>query len=608
MGANPFASPANPGIIGPMRSPNRWVCALITVDVAIAAAALALWSILSSDFVERPALTATFALVVGSAFVLSGLVAILYAGAMRIGALMIAAGIAHLLVQTQWSNVSLLFTLGALLAAVPLVLFGHLVLAFPNGELGSRLARGVVATGWFVVVALPLMWVAFADGRRDLCGRWIGYVRTESCPDNALQATDGPTVAEVGIDAVRIIGFTIIVIAVGIVVHRWRTGTAAWRHATAPVLWTGGAMLVLMAVTTVDELLGRHLGDIPRYAFLVVLAAVPIAFLVGLVRSTLERSAVAGLVVRLTSARTPQELRDEIAGVLRDPSLEVAYRITEEPRWADGLGREVTLPAPDSGRVVTLVESNGAPVAALIHERTLEVQRSLVDAVAGAASLALVNQRLQVELHARVDELRVSRERIIEAGDQARRSIERNLHDGTQQRLVSISMALGLAESRFEADPRDARRIVGDAKLALGEALRELREMSQGVHPGVLTERGLGTAVKELAYSSTLPIAVRDDLPDRLPQRIEVGAYYVVAEALANASKHAAAEAIEVALWRDRDRAMIRVSDDGVGGADPRGSGLRGLADRVEALGGRLWLTSASGGGTTVEAVFPCGS
>jgi signal transduction histidine kinase len=591
-----------------MRPPNRWVSALITVDVAIAAAALALYAILSSDFVHRPALTATFALVVGAAFVLSGLVATLHAGAGRIGALMIAAGIAQLLVQTQWSNASLLFSVGAILAAVPLVLFGHLVLAFPSGELGSPLARGVVATGWFVVVGLPLMWVAFADGQRDLCGRWIGDATSESCPENALQLTDNATVAGIGIDAVRIIGFAAIVVAVGIVVQRWRRGTAGWRHATAPVLWTGGAMLVLMAVTTVDELLGRHLGEIPHYAFLVVLAAVPIAFLAGLVRTTLERSAVAGLVVRLTAARTPQELRDEIAGVLRDPTLEIAYRLSEEPRWADGLGREVTLPSEGSGRVTTIVESGGAPVAALIHEPMLDGQRSLLDAVAGAASLALVNQRLQVELHARVDELRVSRERIVEAGDQARRAIERNLHDGTQQRLVSISMALGLAESRFEGHPEDARRIVGDAKRALGEALRELREVSQGVHPGVLTERGLGTAVKELAYSSALPIAVRDELPDRLPQRVEVGAYYVVAEALANASKHADAEAIEVALWRERDRALVRVSDDGVGGADPRGSGLRGLADRVEALGGRLWLTSASGAGTTVEAVFPCGA
>jgi signal transduction histidine kinase len=197
----------------------------------------------------------------------------------------------------------------------------------------------------------------------------------------------------------------------------------------------------------------------------------------------------------------------------------------------------------------------------------------------------------------------------VEAADAERRRLERDLHDGTQQRLVSVSMALGLAESKLASDPEGAREILDETRKTLATALQELRELSQGIHPGILTERGLGPALQELAYAAPVPIELSVPLEQRLPQPVEAAAYYVVAEALTNVAKYAAASTVSVSVDQRNGRALVEVSDDGVGGADPaRGSGLRGLSDRVEALGGRLFVESTPGRGTHLKAEIPCAS
>jgi signal transduction histidine kinase len=198
---------------------------------------------------------------------------------------------------------------------------------------------------------------------------------------------------------------------------------------------------------------------------------------------------------------------------------------------------------------------------------------------------------------------------MVDAADAERRRLERNLHDGTQQRLVSISMALGLAESKLGSDPEAARRILDEARQGLGAALQELREFSQGIHPGVLTERGLGPALQELVYLAPVSIELAVPTDQRLPEPVEAAAYYVVAEALANVVKYASADVVSVTVQRRNGSAVIEVADDGVGGADPaRGSGLRGLTDRVEALGGTLAVESPRGLGTFLRAEIPCAS
>jgi PAS domain S-box-containing protein len=203
-------------------------------------------------------------------------------------------------------------------------------------------------------------------------------------------------------------------------------------------------------------------------------------------------------------------------------------------------------------------------------------------------------------------ELRASRSRIVEAADDARRRLERNLHDGAQQRLVSLSLALRLAQSRLREDPDGAEQLLTGAADELSHALAELRELARGIHPAVLTDRGLPAALEALAARAPLPVELSADLEDRLPGPVEAAAYYVVAEALTNVAKYSEASAVEVRAERLNGRVVVEVADDGIGGADPSlGSGLRGLADRVEALDGRLEVESSAGEGTTVRAVIP---
>jgi PAS domain S-box-containing protein len=205
-----------------------------------------------------------------------------------------------------------------------------------------------------------------------------------------------------------------------------------------------------------------------------------------------------------------------------------------------------------------------------------------------------------------LDELRASRARIVEAGDSERRRLERNLHDGAQQRLVSLSLALRLAQARVASDPDGASEILAGAGRELAAALEELRELARGLHPAVLTDRGLSAAIDSLAERAALPVDVEVELEERLPSAVEVAAFYVVSEALTNVAKYAQAERALVRVVCENGCAIVDVRDDGAGGAElGAGSGLRGLADRVSALDGRLEIESTPGGGTLVRAIIP---
>jgi signal transduction histidine kinase len=269
----------------------------------------------------------------------------------------------------------------------------------------------------------------------------------------------------------------------------------------------------------------------------------------------------------------------------------------------------VRLPEPTSGRAVTTVDRDDEPVAVLVHDPSLLDQPELLDAVAATASMALENARLQSDLRARVDELAESRARVVQAEQSERQRLERNLHDGAQQRLVALSLDLGRLEHELGATDPDAQVRLVDARRQVAASLDELRDLARGLHPAVVSAHGLPVALEELAARATVPVDLVVDLDDRLPEPVEVAAYYVVSESLANVGKHARADSATVVVMRRRDRLVVEVTDDGVGGADTElGSGLRGLADRVEALGGQLRVWTPSGGGTRVLAEVPCGS
>jgi signal transduction histidine kinase len=511
-------------------------------------------------------------LLVGWSFVGTGLVAWSRWPDNRTGALMTLVGFLWLGGQFQFvEDPPVLQTLGELVRPLHHAAFAHLLLAFPTGRLDSRLARGLVIAVYVDLGILenlpgPLSGVSFA-----LAAVLFGVI-------------------------------------VGVLAHRWRTESGAWRRSVAPVLWSGVLVLALVVIYAASLAVDRSLfSEAGAVMFRLAFAVIPFAFLAGLLRSRLARASVAELVVELERARPSGSLRDHIAHALGDPSLVLAYWLPGDARYVDLAGQPVELPREGEERMATVVERDGVLIAALIHDRVLAHDAELLRAVSAAAGLALENERLQAELRARLEELRASRARIVEATTEERKRIERNLHDATQQRLTSVAVALGLAESKLDGDPGAAGAILDQAREGLAVALAELRDLSQGIHPGILTERGLGVALEDLAYTAPIPINVDSNLSGRLPEPVEAGAYYVVAEALANVAKHAGASSAEVGLRKRDGRLVLTIHDDGVGGADPlRGSGLRGLADRVQALGGTLAVESPPGRGTELRAEIPC--
>jgi signal transduction histidine kinase len=368
------------------------------------------------------------------------------------------------------------------------------------------------------------------------------------------------------------------------------------------------ALYAVWSVLGVAQAWPEAQEDLER-ARVIALAFVPFAFLAGLLRSRVAgAAAVSELVARLGAGRRG-ELRDALADALGVRSLQLAYWLPERREWVDANGASFALPGEGSGRMCTPVEHDGRPVAMLVHDPSVAEERERVRAVGGAAALALENERLEAALRAHVQELRASRVRIVESADAARRRIERDLHDGAQQQLVALALTLRIARSRLDRDPAAAAELLDAAADDLEAAIRELRELARGIHPAVLTDRGLGAALEALAQRIPLPVEIAPVPEGRLPEPVEAAAYFVVAEAITNVARYARASHARVAVARDRDRVVVEVADDGAGGADPAaGSGLRGLADRVAALDGRLDVDSQAGHGTTVRAVIPCGA
>jgi signal transduction histidine kinase len=295
-----------------------------------------------------------------------------------------------------------------------------------------------------------------------------------------------------------------------------------------------------------------------------------------------------------------------LAASLGDHSVNIAYWLPDRETFVDESGKRVEMPDPGSGRAWTAVEQDGRRVAAIVHDIALDTSPELVHAAAAASSLAIDNERLKADLRARLEELRVSRLRIVEAGDNARRRIERDLHDGAQQQLVSLSLQLRVLKARLKADPELAG-LVDQLSAQLAQALEELRELARGIHPAVLTDHGLGPALAALTNRIPIEVAPELETEERLPPPVESAAYFVIAEALTNVVKYAQANLARVVIRRRGPDLIVTVSDDGVGGASiGRGSGLSGLQDRVSAVGGTLSIDSPPGRGTRLTARLPC--
>jgi signal transduction histidine kinase len=574
-----MAAMANPAA---STTPRRTLLVLALAGFAAGFAYLAI--VLTSELVDDRGFAAALGLLVGWSFVGTGLFAWWRRPGNRTGALMAAVGFAWFAAGLSDANDDLLHTAGLALDALFPAFAGHLLLAFPTGRLSTRLERSVVTAGYLVSTVLQVPSLLFEEDPRNL-------LVIE--PDQGLSdLLDGVQFAA----AVCVIGTSFVILG-----RRWRAATPPQRRALAPVLWTGGAAFVAFAIATGFDAVGAPQDFLERLSE-AVLVTVPFGFLAGLLRGRLaQASAMSGLVARLGQAPEPGVLRAALAEALGDPSLTLAYWLPETERFVDADGHPLTL--TDGGW--TEVELEGRRIAAIVHDPTLADEPQLVRAAGAAAALALENQRLSAELRARIEELRASRARIVEAGDAARRRLERDLHDGAQSRLVALAVKLRLARTRAQRQPEVAT-ILDESSAELQASLDELRELARGIHPAVLTDRGLAAALETLANRAPVPVDIAGEPPDDLPAAAATAIYFVVSEALANVAKYACAERATVAVRRAADRVVVEVSDDGVGGADVSGgSGLRGLSDRVAALDGRLHVRSPPGAGTRVRAEIP---
>jgi|SoiMethySBSTD1v2_1073268.scaffolds.fasta_scaffold00328_53 signal transduction histidine kinase len=556
------------------------VCCAVTVGLASV-----------NDELYQPALRVLLVWWVTLPYIFAGMVAWRRRPDSFFGPLMILAGFVTQLSILQWTSQPVLNTLGQLSDLLVAAVWLHVFLAYPSGRLAGRTERVVVIIGYIAAVGLQLV-ILMLGGFDD---RHLLTIVNRQAAAEALQNIQLLTLSALAL------------ISVGLLWWRWRFLPRWQRRRPAQIVINCFSLsLVILAALMVAGAFQLPGFEIIRLATFAAAGLAPLAFLAGLLDARLAKASVGELLVQLQADPAP-DLRELLAQALRDPTLSLIYWLPQYGSWADQDGNPAPHPGPGSGRSATIVKQNGEQIAALVYDATLREEPELVEAVSAAAAIALENGRLEAELRARLQELYGSRTRVVEAQQNERRRLERDLHDGAQQRLVALALELGLLAEQANSDPATQTRLKR-ARGEVAESLRELRNIAHGLHPAVVSGHGLAIALESLAAATPLEVQLKTDGLPRLPEQLEVAAYYVVSESLTNTAKHAAANRVTVDVGVIDNTLVTEIVDDGIGGADSeRGTGLRGLADRVEALNGRLRIWSTVGQGTRVRAEIPCG-
>jgi signal transduction histidine kinase len=534
-------------------------------------------------------------------FVAAGVVALAHRPGNRTGWLMIAFGLAWSVHGLGVLRGPLPSTLLFLMATLPDAILGHLIAVFPEGRATTRLQRVFLVANYATTVPLAVALLLLFSPDLLRCPMCLSGVA-------AVASTSQPVMVGSGL-----VDVSLVVVLIWIVVTRWRQSPQVRRRSLAPVVRVGLVLLVVFLVqqglavampATRDRI---YVGL--QWALLLLLMLWPIAFLMGLARLRLDRSSVGDLALRLGGTIPPSGLEQAIASALHDRTLRLLYWLPDRQVYVDVAGVPTPLPADTDDQGVTLLEHEGEPVAALVHQSALGEEPDLLAAVASTARMTIENELLHAQVQSQLAQVRASRARIVQSGDAERRRVERNLHDGAQQRLVNLSLAIGMVRSQVgTATAEELTAALDEATSQLRFALAELRELARGIHPAILTEAGLGPALTSLATRSPIPATILAVPSQRLAGSIEETAYYVAAEALANTAKHARATRVQISARQLAGQLVVEVGDDGVGGADPDGWGLRGLGDRVAALDGDLRIDSPPGKGTRITARLPCES
>jgi len=547
----------------------------------------------TSDHLANPRFQGALTVWAILGYVFAGVVAWWRQPENRFGLLMVAAGFAMFLSSLSWANAGLPYTIGIVFDLIPAVVFLHVFLAFPSGRLEGWFERALVGTGYAVALAA------------QTAGLLLGGFEA----GNVLAVASEPGIAGTLLRLQLVTLSALMLAGLAVLAIRRQAAGRPLRRSLALLIDSFAFVLLMIAVLFLSGAAGGMSGDVGfeavRRVTFFAIGLAPLAFLAGLLSARLARSAVGDLFIELRSNPEPADVRDALGRALRDPSLKLAYWLPEFGSYADLTGQPVLLPT-EGGRSATIIDRRGRRVAAMIHDPALNDEPELLAAATAAAGIALENARLHAELRARLEELRGSRARIVEAGDKERQRLERNLHDGAQQRLIALSLELSLLEERLDADPGAVAQL-DLARREIATSLDELREVARGIHPAVVSGHGLAVALEQLTALAPVPVTLTVAVDGRLPEPLEVAAYYLVSESLANVGKYAHATWATVDVSRSNGGVVVEVTDDGIGGADTEhGTGLRGLADRVEALDGRLRIWSPGGGGTRVRAEIPC--
>lgn len=549
-----------------------------------------------------PASRVIVTLAIALGFVAAGLVAWARRPTNGLGPLMTILGFCLLVRKFQYGEPdSWLFTVGFLVRDLPWVVFGHIVVSYPTGRLTRRRERIFAVVAYTAAMALPLAALLVHE-------RLPG---AEEAAESAIAIWPDADVYDVlrQVESFVIYG-ALPVLLVGLIAAKLVEASPRARRMYTPLLVFG----LILALRGIIEAIysfsdpSRDEEEVLFWTGQAMEVALGIALVVSVFRVIQARATLADALADLHGA-SPEGVRAALADVLGDPELDVAFWMPERKVYVNAAGAPYDFPVHDPGRAITAIRgTEGKPLAALVHDVGLENEPALVRDAAAAARLALENARLHAELRAQLVLVQESRARIVAAGDEEPRRLERDLHDCAQQQLVALALQLRATQRRLGGDmPDEVHEVLSSTVGELQRAVEQLRELAHGVHPSVLTQSGLAAALQALAAQTPTVVTVAQAPTERLPPPIEAAAYFVACEALTNAVKHADATRITISAFQRDGYLVIEVADDGAGGADAKGSGLRGLADRVEAHGGRFWVESHDGAGTRVGEL-PCES
>lgn len=584
-------------------APERRSRAALAATVAAAGGVACALSIAAPAFHHVPVnvLDQSIHAGVAAAYIGTGVVALLRWPGSRIGPMMALVGFLWLVQDLYWIWSPVPYAIAATYEKLYQAALAHLALIFPTGRIAGRLERRTIIAIWVWALTNNIVRMLFFDPNTVGC---------YGCR-NLLLIDPDPTIGPAVNHATTYVSAFMITMAASVVVWHWRRATRAARHVMAPALWMVGPAVVyllgvqLTDVTTLDPGTHHIIVDLLPAG----LAVLPVGFLIGLLRTRLAYAHVGALLPELSGPVAPGRVRAALAATLRDPDLELLYWSPSSDGYVDADGHPHE-PVAQPGRALSHIDGGSGPLAVMIVDEVALQEPTLLKAAAAVARLALENERLQAEVRSQLVQLRSTAARLVEAGQHARQRIERDLHDGAQQRLLALSMTLGQARTRA--------RLSGDGEMSafldraaddLQHAINELRELARGIHPMLLTQEGLASALYALAERAPLPVQVTAPR-QRFPETVESTAYFFVSEALTNAARHSDASAVWVEVTLDAEELTIRVRDDGVGGVDDTasstGTGLIGMRDRVVGGGGRMTVSSPAGAGTTLVARLPC--